>query len=315
MNGLLARHASAWMADRWYRRAWFVWPFAATLLAGSMLTVNLGRPLAPPMPPGWVHPTNDQMLGKALAILRDQARTDAGALKLLQKRADDGQAIAQFYMGTLFDPTIDKLHASAERTSEAIGWYRKSADQHNMTAAGNLGGLLAYDRPGHAADYAEAFRWLDMAAPTVPQAQRELGQLYRLGRGVPVDVAKGMDLLRAAAEHNDPVAELLLAQAYDRGSDGLTQDRHEAAMLFQKAALANNPLAQRELGVHLMNGLGVPVDRDKALNWFRRAADHGDAFSKAQLEGMVNSGGAPALPRSTASPKTPSPFNFAPIHP
>ena len=270
-----------------------------------------GRPVAPPMPPGWVHPNNDQVLGRVLATLRDQARTDPEALKLLRKRADEGQSVAQFYMGTLFDPTIDRPHASPERTSEAIAWYRKAADQRIMSAAGNLGGLLAYDRPDRPADLAEAFRWLDLAAPTVPQAQRELGQLYRLGRGVPADVVKGMDLIRTAAERNDIIAQLLLAQAYDRGSDGLTQDRHEAAMLFQKAALANNLVAQRELGIHLMNGLGVPADREKAMGWFKRAAEHGDVYSRAQLSGAATLG-ATVAPKPAAS--TPlSPYAFAPI--
>ena len=298
------------MGDRWYRRAWFVSPFAATLLAGTLLTTQLGRPVAPPIPPGWVHPSNNQMLGKALATLRDQARIDPEALQLLRKRADEGQAIAQFYMGTLFDPMIDRQHASPERTSEAIAWYRKAADQRILPAAGNLGGLLAYDRPGHPADYAEAFRWLDLGAPTVPQAQRELGQLYRLGHGVPPDITKGMDLIRTAAEHNDVFAQLLLAQAYDRGSDGLTQDRHEAAMLFQKAALANNPFAQREIGIHLLNGLGVSTDRDKAMGWFKRVAEHGDAYSKAQLSGVAVLGGARA---AKSAPPPPSLFDFAPI--
>ncbi len=234
-------------------------------------------------------------------------------------RADAGQPIAQFYLGTLFDPTTDRAHATPERTSEAIAWYQKAADRGNMTAAGNLGGLLAYDRPGRAADYAEAFRWLDLAASSAAQAQRELGQLYRLGHGVPADITKGMDLIRAAAEHNDVGAELILAQAYDRGSDGLTQDRHEAAMLFQKAALANNPLAQRELGIHLMNGLGVPVDRDKALNWFKRAAEHGDAYSKAQLTGTASlrdaTAGDGTAGKTSATSRPPPVFTFPPIRP
>ena len=52
---ILSSHAASWHSDKWYRRAWYIWPQVASLLvvgwvfAGVLLKPN--PPWAQPEPP------------------------------------------------------------------------------------------------------------------------------------------------------------------------------------------------------------------------------------------------------------------------
>ncbi len=308
MNGsppLLGRHGAAWMSDAWYRRAWFVGPQAAGLLV-IMVVAGVSPP--PPVPPpqaGWAHQTDGKARFEAMRTLSIQAKTNAAAGALLKEKATAGDSIAAFFMGVLTDPTIERVTATAERTKTTEDWYRKAAEQNLPIAQADLGNLLAHERFGMPPNYPEAFRWLQGAAQTIPMAQRELGILYRYGRGVPLDSNKAMELIRSAADRGDAGAQTALADALDHGSDGLLVDRREAALLFQKAAMANNTFAQRQLAIHLRDGDGIAADPAKARYWFTRAAASGDGYAKAQVEGTKD-------PPQGASGGV-SPFSFAPI--
>ncbi len=305
-TSLFGQHGAAWMSDAWYRRAWFVGPQAAGLF---LMAVMAGVSAPPPMPPmsvGWAHRPDGKARFEAMRTLSTQAKTSPAAEALLKEKAVAGDPMAAFFMGVLSDPTIERATATAERTKTAEDWYRKAAEQNLSMAQANLGNLLAYERFGVPPDYAEAYRWLQSATPNVPMAQRELGVLYRYGRGIPADSNKAMELIRAAAERGDAGAQTILAQALDHGSDGLLVDRHEATLLFQKAAMANNVYAQRQLAIHLRAGDGIASDPDKAHYWFTRAAANGDSYAKAQL------GGA-SVPPATSGPRAVTPFSFTPI--
>ena len=299
----MGRHGSAWMTDAWYRRAWFIWPQTVALLLIGLVFASSPPPAPPMIPPGWVHPADNKGKMSALSVLFQQAKTSPASEALLLNKANGGDAFAQFFMGNLFDPTLDRAKASLERTKQCEEWYRKSAEQNFALAQADLGNLLAYSRFGMPPDYAEAYQWLDKAASNVPMAQRELGVLFLLGHGVPVDTTKGIDLVRLAATRGDAGAQAQLGDALDHGRYGLSVDRHEAVLLYQKAALQNNVYGQRLLGIHLTTGDGVEADASKARYWFTRAAASGDSYSKAQLNG------APSSP----APQGVSPFSFAPI--
>src|SRR5262249_10184213 len=91
------------------------------------------------------------------------------------------------------------------------------------------------------ADYAKGdsqsawFRFWTLAQKGDAPAPFNLGQLYRLGQGIPVDLAR-------------------------------------ARYWYQEAAARGNGQAQYNLGVMYENGHGVPEDPTEARAWFRRAA-------------------------------------------
>ena len=69
--------------------------------------------------------------------------------------------------------------------AEAAKWYRRAADQGDIIAVFNLGGLNENGR-GVPQDYAEAVRLYQIAADAGnADAQYNLGRMYGLGQGVP----------------------------------------------------------------------------------------------------------------------------------
>lgn len=160
-----------------------------------------------------------------------------------------------------------------------------------LSAQSVKAGIDAWQR----ADYASAVAiWRPLAEKGDADAQFNLGQAYRLGRGVPInlalakswfekaatsghldaqttlglllfqngDQASGLRWLKQAAEEGEPRAELVYGTALYNG-DGVTQDRMLGYSYVSRAAgqglvPARDTLAQ-------LNELMPPIDRKKAL--------------------------------------------------
>ena len=109
-------------------------------------------------------------------------------------------------------------------------------------------------------DYAAAVsQWQGPAAAGDPDAMFNLGQAYRLGRGVPMDMARAEGLYERAAQAGH-------VQAADTYGLMLFQDgRREAALPFvQAAARRGDPRARYLLGIAHFNGDLVPRDWERA---------------------------------------------------
>lgn len=130
-------------------------------------------------------------------------------------------------------------------------------------------------------DYKKALaEWRGPAAQGDPDAQFNLGQAYKLGRGVPVDLAMAEEWYRKAAVQGHPQAE----ESY-----GLTlfenNKRAQAAEWLQKAASRGEQRAQYVLGTMYFNGDGVQRDWVRAYALTVRAAAQGMAqASSAQAQ-------------------------------
>ncbi|WP_010543318.1 SPOR domain-containing protein [Sphingomonas elodea] len=119
-------------------------------------------------------------------------------------------------------------------------------------------GVEAYDR----GDYAGALRaWRPLAEKGDADAQYNLGQIYKLGRGVPVDLAEAEKWYRLAALQGHELGEA------NYGMVLFENGKREAAVPWLERAVGHGePRAQYLLGVMLFNGDGV------AKNWVRAYA-------------------------------------------
>ena len=107
----------------------------------------------------------------------------AAAFKLWKPLADQGNALAQFNLGVMYD----EGQGVPQDDAEAVKWYRKAADQGNALAQFNLGVMYGTGQ-GVPQDYAEAVKWYRKAADQgLAQAQFNLGLMYSKGQGVPQD--------------------------------------------------------------------------------------------------------------------------------
>lgn len=105
-------------------------------------------------------------------------------------------------------------------------------------------------------DYPAAIReWQGPAEKGDPDAQFNLGQAYKLGRGVPADLRKAEELFgRAAQKGHLPASDMYGLMLFQRG------ERAKALPYVRAAADRGEPRAQYLLGVAHFNGDNVPKD-------------------------------------------------------
>ena len=88
-------------------------------------------------------------------------------------------------------------------------------------------------------------------------------------------------LIKLRSELGDPSDYLKLAWLYENGT-GVSQNDSEALEWYRKAAEKGNADAQIELGKRYFEGRGVSANEAEAVVWYRKAADKGN--TEAQLE-------------------------------
>lgn len=131
-------------------------------------------------------------------------------------------------------------------------------------------------------DYAAAIKeWRQPAIDGDADAQFNLGQAYKLGRGVPVDLKLAEDWYRKAAAQGHIQAEdnygLVLFQ---------NGDRQKALPIIQKSVARGEPRAQYILATALFNGDLVKKDWPRAYALMTRASAAGLAPATASLAQM-----------------------------
>lgn len=120
-------------------------------------------------------------------------------------------------------------------------------------------------------DYKKAVEeWRGPAIAGDPVAQFNLGQAYKLGRGVPVDPGLAESWFRKAAIQGLPQGEDNYALALFQGGK-----RQEALPWLEKAVARGEPRCQLVLGTMLFNGDGAPRDYPRAYALITRAAAAG----------------------------------------
>jgi hypothetical protein len=118
--------------------------------------------------------------------------------------------------------------------SEAVKWYRLSADQGNA------------------------------------MAQCSLGTMYAGGRGVPKSDAEAVKWYRKAATQGETDGQLRLGLMYANGR-GVAQSDAEAVRWCREAADQGHAGAQYSLGIMYEQGRGVPESPSVALEWYAKA--------------------------------------------
>jgi cell division septation protein DedD len=131
-------------------------------------------------------------------------------------------------------------------------------------------------------DYARAIaEWQPLAETGDPDAQFNLGQAYKLGRGVPQDMERARELFGSAARQGHLQAEanygLILFQ---------NGNREDAMPWIVRAANQGEPRAQYIYGTALFNGDLAPRDWPRAYAMMTNASAAGLPQAAASLEQM-----------------------------
>jgi TPR repeat protein len=138
-------------------------------------------------------------------------------------------------------------------------------------------GVDAYER----GDYTAAVeKWRPAAMQGNADAQFNMGQAYKLGRGVPVDLKQAEQWYRKAALQGHEQAEGYYGLAlFENGK------RAESVQWLQRAVSRGDARAQYILGIMLFNGDAVQKDWVRAYALMVRASGSGlDAAVKARAQ-------------------------------
>lgn len=166
--------------------------------------------------------------------------------------------------------------------SAAVGLMLAMALAPVGAAADVKAGVDAWSRGEHAAAVKE---WLGPAAKGDADAQFNMGQAYKLGRGVPQDIKRAEAWYRKAAE-----------QGHIKAADTLglilfQEDRKADAMPFlQASADRGEPRAMYILGIAHFNGDAVGKDWVRAYAYMSRASSAGleqATRTLASMDGMI----------------------------
>jgi len=123
--------------------------------------------------------------------------------------------------------------------------------------------------------------WRPLANKGDADAAFNLGQAYRLGKGVPLDLAQAQGWLERAARKGHVDAQSTLGLLLFQNGN-----RVGAMRWLKSAAEAGEPRALLVIGTALYNGDGVPADPVRAYAYVSRAAAQGLAPAKATLADM-----------------------------
>ncbi len=123
--------------------------------------------------------------------------------------------------------------------------------------------------------------WRPLAEKGDADAAFNLGQAYRLGKGVPIDLAQAQSWLERAARKGHVDAAATLGLLLFQNGNQVT-----AMRWLKMAAQAGEPRALLMVGTALYNGDGVPADPVTAYAYVSRAAAQGLPPAKATLADM-----------------------------
>lgn len=131
----------------------------------------------------------------------------ATALTLLKPLAEQGDARAQYQVGVIFG---DGLVGDKPDDAAAADWFGKAAATGHHTAEKTMGDIYFLGK-GVTKDFVQAGRWYRKAADAGhPEAQFMLGYLYQEGLGVPKDKATAIQLYRTAEDQGYQIGDVLL---------------------------------------------------------------------------------------------------------
>lgn len=169
-------------------------------------------------------------------------------------------------------------HKTAAREWQASGTQGDVSSQMAL-------GYLYQKGFGVEHDYSQAIAWWERAAKQGNlEAMRLIGRAYlQSGPNLKQDVAKGLVWYRKAAEGNDMMAQLDLAQIQIKFAND-DNDLKSAFYWLNRAAAQGSSAAMKNLSVMHEKGIGTPVNAEEAQKWRAKyeAASKEDASKVAK---------------------------------
>ncbi|MCR5620655.1 MAG: zinc ribbon domain-containing protein [Treponema sp.] len=210
------------------------------------------------------------------------------SLQAWYESASKGDADAMLQLGYTYLNGSDGVGADIQKAStyfqQAIKAYERAAEQGDTHAQNVLGDSYLVGG-GVEKDIQKAFYYYSRTAKDDAFAFYKLGNMYLDGIGVEKDEQKAEEYYtRAADQGNTTILKILGDVQQDKGADYYyhSDDKEKsrscylkAMRYYERAANLGDADAEYRIGLMYNNGNGVKSDSQKALEYFTRAAEKG----------------------------------------
>jgi len=200
----------------------------------------------------------------------------AASFKATKKKAEKGNAKAQFELGKMFS----EGKGAPKDEINAMYWFKKSAEQGFPEAMG----YLAWEYNG--SDYKKAFYWFQKFSQTDKCDACDifnLGSIYYLHykkAGISQDYIKALYWFKKSAEMDQYIhAQFCLGVMHYKG-EGISKDYTKAFYWLKKSAEQGCDGAQSWLATMYCDGKGTARDYRKAAYWIKKSSDEGNEEAK-----------------------------------
>lgn len=218
------------------------------------------------------------------------------ALTHYHRGVEAGDAASCYRLGMM---TLRGQHGQQQDYAKGLDLIRRSAlaaDENAAQGAYVYGMLLAKELPQM--DIPEGFLQPDQRNARVniekaaylkfAKAQLKMGSAYELGSlGCEFNPALSMHYNALAAKQGEPEADMALSKWFLVGAEGLFPKNEELAYTYaERAAQSDLATAEFALGYFHEIGVYVHVDLDRAMEWYTKAARHGNNDAQGRIESL-----------------------------
>lgn len=152
-----------------------------------------------------------------------------------------------------------------------------------------LNGLSYYFGVGVEQDYKKAFECFTAAAEdNIPQALHKLGVMFYSGRYVVKDIDYAEMLWNKSASLGYYPSLNNLSLVFEKANPKETIEINQRALESNTADLSTKGYAAYALATHYNEGIGVPVSKELAFDYYRQAALYGDSKGQYQYATILS---------------------------
>ena len=219
-------------------------------------------------------------LGRAYLKGDGMERDYNRAFELLSKAAENGHHGAEDFLASMYERGL----GVTQDYTKAVSWYRKAAEGGVRYSQYNLAVLLT-DGKGGDASLTEAITWYKKAAEQgMLEAMLNLSKIYYFGEhGIPRNYGEARKWLSEAARKDDAWALNTLGVMNEFGQES-PKDPKAAVEFYRKAAEKGEAKGEANLGRMYAHGLGVERDIPRAYKWLKLGLDQHEVMAEKELD-------------------------------
>ncbi|KAF2144570.1 uncharacterized protein K452DRAFT_143788 [Aplosporella prunicola CBS 121167] len=234
-----------------------------------------------------------------IGMLFEQSNDPVKALVHYQKGAEAGDSASNYRLGMM---TLLGQNGQPQDFSRGIYLIKQAAqtaDENAPQGAYVLGMLQARELPQINVpeqylpyNEKEAKANIEKAAFLgFAKAQLKMGAAYELCTlGCDFDPALSLHYNALAARQAEPEADMAISKWFLCGYEGVFQKNEELAYVYaERAAEAGLATAEFAMGYFNEIGIHVPVNTEKAMEWYDKAAADGNDDAIGRIEGIKRS--------------------------